>query len=353
MIHKETDGLEHLNSLRDGTFQLGLGLNCELDSHLRYKKSNLVVMAGHANVGKTLSIIFYFTALAKKHGLKFAILSSENEIGSLKDDVITMYTGKKIVDLDTPTFEYAHYWLNEHFKFINFEGFFEENRRLMNHRDVLDIIDNLPQTHNFTPNAFVLDPYNSLGKHEDLPKNQHLYDYTVMAELRIYCKKNQKACYILAHGVTEALRKTHPKEHDFAGYTIPLLSADIEGGGKFVNRCDDFVVIHRYTSHKTEWTKTEWHVLKVKNTKTGGRPTFKENPVILRALPDLIGFNVYLKKVSFAEPEQWVNPILEIVEEQREPKPLEPNKHFQDIEKEIQQANEELGITEGKINFES
>ena len=141
MIHKETDGLEHLNSLRDGTFQLGLGLNCELDSHLRYKKSNLVVMAGHANVGKTLSIIFYFTALAKKHGLKFAILSSENEIGSLKDDVITMYTGKKIVDLDTSTFEYAHYWLNEHFKFINFEGFFEENRRLMNHRDVLDIID--------------------------------------------------------------------------------------------------------------------------------------------------------------------------------------------------------------------
>jgi len=351
MIHKETDGLEHLNSLRDGTFQLGLGLDCELDSHLRYKKSNLVVMAGHANVGKTLSIIFYFTALAKKHGLKFAILSSENEIGSLKDDVITMYTGKKIVDLDTSTFEYAHYWLNEHFKFINFEGFFEENGRLMNHRDVLDIIDNLPQTHNFTPNAFVLDPYNSLGKHEELPKNQHLYDYTVMAELRIYCKKNQKACYILAHGVTEALRKTHPKEHDFAGYTIPLLSADIEGGGKFVNRCDDFVVIHRYTSHKTEWTKTEWHVLKVKNTKTGGRPTFKENPVILRALPDLVGFNVYLKKVSFAEPEQWVNPILEIVEEQREPKPLKPNKHFQDIEKEIEKANKELGITEGKINF--
>jgi hypothetical protein len=340
MIHSETDGLNHLTSLRDGTFKLGLGLDCDLDNHLRYKKSNLVVMAGHANVGKTLSILFYFTALSKKHGLKFAVLSSENEIGSIKDDIITMYTGKQIVDLSVSDFEYAHYWLNEHFKFVNFEGFFEENKRLMNHRDVLDIVDALPETHNFKPNAFVLDPYNSLGKHEDLPKNQHLYDYTVMAELRIYCKKNNKACYILAHGVTEALRKTHSKEHDFAGYTIPLLSADIEGGGKFVNRCDDFVVIHRYTSHKTEWTKTEWHVLKVKNTKTGGRPTFRENPVILRALPDLIGFNVYLKKVSFAEPETWVNPIAEIKEEQREPKPLTPNKHFQDIDKEIEQ----LGI---------
>lgn len=357
MIHKETDGLDHLTSLRDGTFKKGLGLDCDLDIHLRYKKSNLVVMAGHANVGKTLSILFYFTALAKKHGLKFAVLSSENEIGSIKDDIITILTGKKIVDLSVQDFEYSHYWLNEHFKFINFDKFFEVNKRLMNYKDVLTIIDNLPIESNFKADSFVLDPYNSLGKSEDLPQNQHLYDYTVMAELRIYCKKNQKSCYILAHGVTEALRKTHPKEHDFAGYTIPLLAADIEGGGKFVNRCDDFVVIHRYTSHKTEWTKTEWHVLKVKNTKTGGKPTFKENPIILRALPDLLGFNVYLKKASFAEPEQWKNPLKYNQEEQREPKPLPLNKEFDVVkvakekitQEEIDRVNRE--IEEHEIDY--
>tara|TARA_R110001583_G_scaffold97564_1_gene242418 strand:- start:1522 stop:2625 length:1104 start_codon:yes stop_codon:yes gene_type:complete len=328
MIHKETDGLDHLTSLRNGTFKLGLGIGCDIDTHLRYKKNGLVVMAGHANVGKTASILFYFTALAKQHKLKFAVLSSENEIGSIKDDIITFFTGKEVAKLDSSSFEYAHYWLNEHFKFINFEGFFEENKRLMNHRDILNIIDNLPLDHNFTPDAFVLDPYNSLGKDDELPKNQHLYDYTVMAELRIYCKKNNKACYILAHGVTEALRKTHSREHDFAGYTIPLLSADIEGGGKFVNRCDDFVCIHRYTSHKTEWSKTEWHVLKVKNTKTGGKPTFKENPVILRALPNITGFDIYIKEDNFAEPESFKNPMS--IEEEYEPKPLPKNLAFED-----------------------
>lgn len=335
MIHKETDGLEHLKSLRDGSFKLGLGIGCDLDINLRFKRSNLVVMAGHANVGKTASILFYFTTLAKQHGLKFVVLSSENEIGSIKDDIITFYTGQEVAKLETSDFEYAHYWLNEHFKFINFEGFFGENKRLMNHRDVLDIVDNLPLEQDFNSDAFIIDPYNSLGKHEDLPKNQHLYDYTVMAELRIYCKKNNKACYILAHGVTEALRKTHSKDHDFAGYTIPLLSADIEGGGKFVNRCDDFVVIHRYTSHKTEWSKTEWHILKVKNTKTGGKPTFKENPVVLRALPNITGFEIYIKEENFAEPQRVINPINQESKELREPKKLEPNRHFQDVDEEI------------------
>ena len=32
---------------------------------------------------------------------------------------------------------------------------------------------------------------------------------------------------------------------------MPPNASDIEGGGKFVNRCDDFIVIHRYIFHPT------------------------------------------------------------------------------------------------------
>ena len=328
MIHKETAGLEHLNSLRDGTFKLGLGIECDLDNHLRYKKSNLVVMAGHANVGKTLSILWYFVCLAKKNGLKTAVFSSENEIGSIKDDLITLYTGKKIVDLPLSDFEYAHYWVNEHFKFFDSEGFFVDNNRLQNFRDITKEVDCLPETHNFKADTLILDPYNSLGRVEEITGNTHIYDYAVMAELRIWCKINQKACYIMAHGNTDALRKQHPKEHDYHGYSVPLMSADIEGGGKFVNRADDFVVIHRYTDHKTEWMKTEWHVKKVKNTKTGGKPTFKEDPIILEALPNLLGFKVYTRVENFAEPDSFKNPMS--IEEEYEPKPLPKNLAFED-----------------------
>lgn len=342
MIHKEQAGIKHLNSVRDGSFKQGLSIGCDLDNHLRFKKSNLVVMAGHANVGKTLSILYYFVCLAKKHDIKLAVFSSENEIGDLKDDLISLYTSSKIENLSVSDFEYAHYWVNEHFKFYDADGFFTENKRLMHFRDVLEVAETMPIEYNFTPDALIIDPYNSLGRCEDIVGNKHEYDYAVMSELRIWCKVNKKACYVLAHGNTEALRKQHPKGHDYEGYSVPLMSADIEGGGKFVNRCDDFVCIHRYTDHKTEWTKTEWHIKKVKNVKTGGKPTFKDDPIILEALPNLLGFRVYTRTENFAEPMEWANPIKEIVEQREEgyqQKPLKPDSNF---EKSVKHAKESL-----------
>ena len=353
MIYKETAGLSHLNSVRDGSFKLGLGIGCDLDKHLRYKHSNLVVMAGHANVGKTLSILYYFVCIAKKYDLKLAVFSSENEIGSIKDDIISLFTGQKIPDLSLSDFEYAHYWLNEHFKFFDADNFFVENKRLMNFRDILSQTNDLPNTHDFKPDALIIDPYNSLGRVDEIKGNTHEYDYAVMAELRIWCKTNRKSCYILAHGNTEALRKQHPKGHDYEGYSVPLMSSDIEGGGKFVNRCDDFVVIHRYTDHKTEWMKTEWHIKKVKNTKTGGKPTFKENPIILEAKANLLGFRIYTKEQAFAEPEQSIDPMSESIEEKKEPKPLPLNTDFDNsveiakvslTNEEIDRELKELGV---------
>jgi len=340
MIYKDKEGLDHLKAVRDGSFKLGLGIDCDLDNHLRYKKTNLVVMAGHANVGKTISILYYFTCLAKKYDLRFCIFSSENEIGGLKDDIITLLNGKNIKELTDQEFEYSHYWLLEHFKFIDADGFFNENKRLMNYKDILKTVRDLEVNDNFQIHSLVIDPYNSLGKDESLPQNRHEYDYTVMAELRIWCKTQGKSCYILAHGVTEALRKTHPRSHDYEGYSIPLLAADIEGGGKFVNRCDDFVTIHRYTNHKSEWTKTEWHIIKVKNTKTGGKPSYKENPIILESLNGLTGFRVYTKEENFAEPSKWSNPMKGDKEEQREQAPLKVNRNFDLEPNELDKDNE-------------
>jgi len=95
----------------------------------------------------------------------------------------------------------------------------------------------------------------------------------------MHCKINNKAIYILAHGVTDALRKVHAQDHEYSGHTKPLMAADIEGGGKWVNRADDFMIIHRYTQHPTEWMFTDVHVRKVKKTRTGGKPTFLDGPV--------------------------------------------------------------------------
>ena len=90
---------------------------------------------------------------------------------------------------------------------------------------------------------------------------------------------NNKTIYLLAHGNTEALRKTYAKDHDFFRHPIPLMASDIEGGGKWVNRADDFVVIHRLTQHESEWMKTEIHVRNIRQTDYREIPHNAINPL--------------------------------------------------------------------------
>ena len=54
---------------------------------------------------------------------------------------------------------------------------------------------------------------------------------------------------------------------------MPPMASDVEGGGKFVNRADDFFVVHRYSQHSTDWIYTDIHVRKIKELESGGRPT--------------------------------------------------------------------------------
>lgn len=78
------------------------------------------------------------------------------------------------------------------------------------------------------------------------------------------------------HAVTEAQRR---KGDD--GLPIAPFAEDTEGGGKFVNRADGFVTIHRKVQAPDNNTKrtTEWHVRKVRETETGGEPTPLDEPV--------------------------------------------------------------------------
>ena len=66
--------------------------------------------------------------------------------------------------------------------------------------------------------------------------------------------------------------------------------ADVEGGGKWGNRADDVITIHRYTQHQHEWNISQLHVRKVKEVETGGKPTPIDSPICLKMLPGNAGF---------------------------------------------------------------
>ena len=325
MILENNSGKKYLDSIRDGSFKLGLEIGCPLDNHLRYKQGTFNVMAGHANVGKTKFILYYYLCLAVKHSKKFLIFSAENSTGGIKRDLIQLHSGKQLKELDEQQYEYHFNWVGEHFKFIDFEQFYRINKRFMNFRDVFKAA--LEDCVYF--DALVIDPYNSLATCEDIKGNSHERDYAVASEFRMFCKQNNKSIYLLAHGNTEALRKTFTKGHDFYGHPIPLMASDIEGGGKWVNRADDFIVIHRLTQHESEWMKTEIHIRKIKEVETGGTPTFMESPVIFHMDKGGLSFNCYIRLKDYSIlPTNAKNPLSELPVVEPKQIELKPNKAF-------------------------
>ena len=159
MILENNSGKQYLDSIRDGSFKLGLEIGCPLDNHLRYKQGTFNVMAGHANVGKTKFILYYYLCLAVKHSKKFLIFSAENSTGGIKRDLIQLHAGKQLKELDEQQYEYHFNWVGEHFKFIDFEQFYRINKRFMNFRDVFKAA--LEDCEYF--DALVIDPYNSFS----------------------------------------------------------------------------------------------------------------------------------------------------------------------------------------------
>lgn len=298
-ILNETYADSYLASVRDGSLKQGLGIECKLDDYLRFKYGTLNLIMGQSNVGKTDWVMWYMTALTLRHKLNWLIFSSENSIGSLKRKILQFWTGSDLNKLTDDEYNAANFKMNRFFKFINTDALYTA-------RDLMKIFtDNKDQF-----DGAIIDPYNSLL----IPKgeNQHTYDYEIASEIRLFCKRMNKTVYIIAHAVTNSIRQVHTKDHRFAGLPMPPTQSDIEGGGKWVNRADDFIVIHRYPAHENEWMYTMVHVKKVKETETGGKPTFLDAPVLCARW-----YNSFLI--------DQIDPIknIEVL-----PKPLTPNRNF-------------------------
>jgi hypothetical protein len=124
--------------------------------------------------------------------------------------------------------------------------------------------------------AIFVDPYNSLKL--DMKGSNigtHDYHYEAASEFLTFSKANNVAVWLNMHAVTEAQRR---KGAD--GLPIAPYAEDTEGGGKFVNRCDCFITIHRKVQSPDHSIRklSEFHVRKVRETETGGSPTSLDEP---------------------------------------------------------------------------
>jgi hypothetical protein len=286
MIINYSEQLEKLRQIRNGSVKEGLKLDIpSIDEYLRFKPKGFNVILGQANVGKTSAVLFLMLCYTLKHKKKWLIFSSENQPHSIIRKLVEYLAKKPIHLVEEEQFIKCTDFIDEYFKIIDSE-------KLYTYRDLINL--GVQYKNAWDYDGFMIDPYNSLAKDEKLMKSLggHEYDYQATTEFRLFCKNHNVSIWLNVHANTGAIRMLHRVDHQYAGYPIPPMASDVEGGGKFVNRADDFWVVHRYIQHPSDWMYTHIHVRKVKEVETGGKPTSMDEPIQLRSMKNNVGFEI-------------------------------------------------------------
>jgi hypothetical protein len=267
-ISSDDEDYKWINDYAEGNINIGLTTgDAALDKYFRYKREFLIIN-GHSNVGKTTVALAMMVNASVRHGWKWIVYSSENRTASVKLKLLQFAFNKEVSAMDYAQRKAAYKWVNDHFIVIS-------NDSVYSYSDIILFIEKVLKQQNV--DGVFVDPYNSLKiSMTQSALSTHDYHYEAASEFLTLSKSHDIAVWLNMHAVTEAQRR---KGDD--GLPTAPFAEDTEGGGKFVNRADCFVTVHRKVqAPDPEIKKTsEWHVRKVRETETGGEPTPLDEPV--------------------------------------------------------------------------
>ena len=290
-ISSDDEDFRWIDDYSQGRVEVGLDTGDEkLDEHFRYKKE-FVIVNGHSNVGKTTTMLYLIANSAVRHGWKWVLYSSENRTASIKMTLMQFAMDKKVADMTYLERKQAYKWVSDHFVVIS-------NNQVYGYSDIILFVEKIMRQQ--PVDAIFVDPYNSLKL--DMGQkgvSSHEYHYEAASEFLTFSKANDMAVWLNMHAVTEAQRR---KGDD--GLPIAPYAEDTEGGGKFVNRADCFLTIHRKVQSMDSDIRrmSELHVRKVRDVETGGRPTPLEDPYYLMMNLSHTGFTNRIGKRALYQP---------------------------------------------------
>lgn len=246
----------------------------DIDNFCPAKMGELTCIIGHTNVGKTTAILWLLSFLVKS-GKRVLIYSAENRISSIHKQLIRFCTGRPEItknDLDR---------YSSLIRYIKHEKHFSYKDMLNQATYLLDA--------GFDFDFMFIDPYNALKIDNVNRLNVHDYHYQAIEEMRIFTMTTDKSLFLNCHTVTEAQRV----KPDQNGHRPAPMDSDVEGGGKFPNKADNTIVLHRQISSMIDGEKyiTEIHVRKVRNQEFGGEPTPYNKPLRYKYRIDRTGFD--------------------------------------------------------------
>ena len=234
-------------------------------------------MIGDSNVGKTSFALYMIVNSAVRHGWRWLIYSAENKTASIKMKLLQFALGRSINKMTAGEMREGMRWIGKHFIVIT-------NKEVVSYTDLLVYSERL-MANNMNFDGFFIDPYNALKIEmaHGSSLSTHEYHYESASEMLTFSNGNDKALWLNVHAFTEAQRRMGDD-----GYVVAPQAPDTEGGGKFVNRADNFLTFHRKVNHDEPNMKRtmEFHVRKIRETETGGEPTSDLHPLMWRMTLD-------------------------------------------------------------------
>ena len=284
-ISSDDEDFRWIDDYSQGKIAIGLDTgDANLDKFFRYKKE-FVIINGHSNVGKTTTALYLIANSVMRHKWKWVIYSSENRTASVKMHLMQFATDKKVQDMNYAQRRASYKWVQEHFTIIN-------NNQVYSYSDIILFMEKVMRQQ--PVDAIFVDPYNSLRL--DMTNSNigvHDYHYEAASQFLTFSKSHDVAVWLNMHAFTEAQRRKGPD-----GLPVAPYAEDTEGGGKFVNRADCFLTLHRKVQ-STDYNirkLSELHVRKVREVETGGEPTPIDEPYKILMNLSHTGFISWLDK---------------------------------------------------------
>ena len=284
-ISSDDEDFRWIDDYSQGKIAIGLDTgDANLDKFFRYKKE-FVIINGHSNVGKTTTALYLIANSVMRHKWKWVIYSSENRTASVKMHLMQFATDKKVQDMNYAQRRASYKWVQEHFTIIN-------NNQVYSYSDIILFMEKVMRQQ--PVDAIFVDPYNSLRL--DMTNSNigvHDYHYEAASQFLTFSKSHDVAVWLNMHAFTEGQRRKGPD-----GLPVAPYAEDTEGGGKFVNRADCFLTLHRKVQ-STDYNirkLSELHVRKVREVETGGEPTPIDEPYKILMNLSHTGFISWLDK---------------------------------------------------------
>lgn len=260
---------EYIHRFRLGLIPQGLKLGHHyLDEHLLLKEGEFYAMLGHSHIGKSTLTLWLLFLASIHYGWNWLVYCGENSSASVKIKLMQFFMGKRIQKFTEREQRISLKFVEEHFYLLS-------TNELYSYKDILQYAKTFMEYKSLK--GVFIDPYNSLkidlGKHE----SKYTYDYEAYSSMLTFTKKYNTSLFLSVHTTTAAQR-----EKDSEGNQIMPHATDAEGGSALYNRCDNFITAHRKIKDNNQFMFTQISVDKVRNDDTGGRPTPKNEPVILR-----------------------------------------------------------------------